>query len=85
VVEVVCRPKSEKYARAQIVQHASSNDITLRGIHTGKANDDEITLTVHLLMGGHTPARLERLVAELSLQPGVRAVQWYTGDQAQAG
>jgi putative Mg2+ transporter-C (MgtC) family protein len=85
VVQVVCRPKSEKYARAQIVQHASSNDITLRGIHTGKANDDEITLTVHLLMGGHTPARLERLVAELSLQPGVRAVQWYTGDQAQAG
>jgi putative Mg2+ transporter-C (MgtC) family protein len=85
VVEVVCRPKSEKYARAQIVQHASSNDITLRGIHTGKASDDEITLTVHLLMGGHTPARLERLVAELSLQPGVRAVQWYTGDQAQAG
>jgi putative Mg2+ transporter-C (MgtC) family protein len=85
VVQVVCRPKSEKYARAQIVQHASSNDITLRGIHTGKASDDEITLTVHLLMGGHTPARLERLVAELSLQPGVRAVQWYTGDQAQAG
>jgi putative Mg2+ transporter-C (MgtC) family protein len=34
-------------------------------------------------MDGHTPARLERLVAELSLQPGVRAVQWYAGDKAQ--
>jgi putative Mg2+ transporter-C (MgtC) family protein len=83
LVQVVCRPKSEKYARAQIVQHASSNDITLRGIHTGRASDDEITLTAHVLMDGHTPARLERLVAELSLQPGVRAVQWYAGDEAQ--
>ena len=82
-VAVVCRPKSEKYARAQIVQHAGSNDITLRGIHTGRASDDEITLTAHLLMDGHTPARLERLVAELSLQPDVRAVQWCAGDEAQ--
>jgi putative Mg2+ transporter-C (MgtC) family protein len=79
---VICRPKTEKYARAQIVQHASGNDMTLRGIHTGPVGDDEITLTAHLLMDGHTPAKLERLVSELSLQPGVRAVQWYAGDQA---
>ena len=84
LVQVICRPKSEKYVRAQIVQHASSNDITLRGIHTGKPGDDETTLTAHLLMNGHTPARLERLVAELSLQPGVRAVKWYAGDTAQS-
>ena len=83
VVQVLCRPKSAKYARAEIVQHTSSNDIMLRGIHTGLASDDEITLTAHVLMDGHTPAKLERLVAELSLQPGVRAVQWYAGDRAQ--
>ena len=82
LVQVICRPKSEKYARAQIVQHAASNDITLRGIHTGHATDDEITLGAHLLMDGQTTAKLERLVAELSLQPGVRAVQWYAGDAA---
>jgi putative Mg2+ transporter-C (MgtC) family protein len=85
VVQVVCRPKSEKYARAQIVQHAGSNDMALRGVHTAQTSQDEITLTVHLLMDGHTPARLERLVSELSLQPGIRAVHWYAGDQAQAG
>lgn len=84
LVQVICRPKTEKYARAQIVQHASSNDMTLRGVHTGPADDDEIALTAHLLMDGHTPAKLERLVAELSLQPGVRAVHWYAGDHAQA-
>jgi putative Mg2+ transporter-C (MgtC) family protein len=84
LVQVVCRPKSEKYARAQIVRHASNNDITLRGIHTGPATEDEITLTAHLLMDGHTPARLEHLVAELSLQPGIRAVHWYAGDQVQS-
>ncbi len=83
-VQVICRPKTEKYARAQIVQHANANDMTLRGIHTGPASDDEITLTAHLLMDGHTPAKLERLVAELSLQPGVRAVHWYAGDQVQS-
>lgn len=83
LVQAVCRPKAEKYARAQLVQHASSNDLTLRGIHTGHAGDDEITLTAHVLVDGHTPAKLERLVAELSLQPGVRAVQWYAADEVQ--
>lgn len=84
-VQVVCRPKSAKYVRAQIVQHTAGNDITLRGIHTGQADDNgNTTLTAHLLMDGHTPARLERLVAELSLQPGIYAVHWYAGEQAQA-
>jgi putative Mg2+ transporter-C (MgtC) family protein len=85
LVQVICRHKYGKYARAQIVQYARSDDINLRGIHTGRPNDhDEITLTAHLLMNGHTPARLERLVAELSLQEGVRAVQWYAGDNAKS-
>jgi putative Mg2+ transporter-C (MgtC) family protein len=84
VVQVVCRPKSEKYARAHIVQHTGGNDITLRGIRTAHPTDDELTLTAHLLMNGHTPAKLERLVGELSLQPGVRAVQWYAGEKAQS-
>lgn len=80
-LQVLCRPKSAKYVRAQIVQHTARNDITLRGIHTGTATDDNITLTAHLLMDGHTPAKLERLVAELSLQPGIFAVHWYAGEQ----
>lgn len=79
-VQVVCRPKSAKYARAQIVQHTSSNDIILRGIHTGQS-DDNVALTAHVLLGGHSPAKLERLVAELSLQPGIYAVHWYAGEQ----
>lgn len=81
LVQVVCKPKSAKYARAQIVQQTGSNDIVLRGIHTGRATDDNITLTAHVLAEGHSPARLERLVAELSLQPGIYAVHWRAGDQ----
>lgn len=81
-VQLICRPKSEKYARAQIVQHTSANDVILRGIHTGRAADDNVVLTAYLLMDGHAPARLERLVAELSLQPGIQAVNWYAGDQS---
>ncbi|SOJ55375.1 hypothetical protein MSIMFB_02862 [Mycobacterium simulans] len=83
-VQVICRPKSAKYARAQLVQHTTNNDITLRGVHTSPVDDDKVTLTAHLLMDGHTPAKLERMVAELSLQPGIYAVQWYAGEQAQA-
>jgi putative Mg2+ transporter-C (MgtC) family protein len=79
-VQLICRPKSEKYARAQIVQHTSTNDLILRGIHTGRAADDNVALTAYLLMDGHAPARLERLVAELSLQPGIQAVHWYAGE-----
>jgi putative Mg2+ transporter-C (MgtC) family protein len=83
LVQLICRPKSAKHVRAQIVQHTGSSGITLRGIHTGQAGDDEITLTARLLVDGHTPDKLERLVAELSLQPGVHGVQWYAGDDAQ--
>lgn len=84
LVQVVCRPKSEKYARAQIVQHTSSNDLVLRGIHTSRAADDTIMLTAYLFVDGRAPDRLERLVAELSLQPGVHAVQWHSDDQFSA-
>ena len=81
-LQVICRRKSEKYARAQIVQHTGgSSDFVLRGIHTGRAGEDSIALTAYLLSDGHAPARLEQLVAELSLQEGVQAVHWYAGDQ----
>ena len=79
LVQVVCRPKAEKYARAEIVQHTGNNDITLRGIKASQSEDDNVVLTAHLMLDGHSPARLERLVAGLSLQPGVLAVQWYAG------
>ncbi len=85
VIQVVCRAKTEKYARAQIVQFASRNGMVLRGVHTATSGDDEITLTVYVLMEAHTQARLESLVSELSLQSGVHGVQWYAGQQAQTG
>jgi putative Mg2+ transporter-C (MgtC) family protein len=80
-LQLICRSKSEKYARAQIVQRARGNDFVLRGIHTGRAGEDSVALTAYLLSDGHAPARLEQLVGELSLQPGVHAVHWYAGDQ----
>jgi putative Mg2+ transporter-C (MgtC) family protein len=80
-LQVICRPKSEKYARAQIVQRTSGGDFVLRGIHTGHAGDDSVALTAYLLSDGHAPSRLETLVAELSLQAGIQAVHWYAGDQ----
>jgi putative Mg2+ transporter-C (MgtC) family protein len=80
-LQVICRPKQENYVRAQIVQHTGGGDFVLRGIHTGRAGDDCVTLTAFLLSDRHAPARLEQLVADLSLQPGVQAVHWYAGHQ----
>lgn len=81
-LQLICRPKSERYARAQIVQRTGGgSDLVLRGIHTGRTGDDSVALTAYLLSDGHAPARLERLVAELSLQEGVQAVHWYAGDE----
>jgi putative Mg2+ transporter-C (MgtC) family protein len=80
-VQVICRPKSEKYLRAQIVQHTAGNDLVLRGIHTGPAAGDNIALTASMMSDNRAPARLERLVGELSLQPGVYAVHWHAEDQ----
>ena len=70
-LQLICRPKSEKYARAQIVQHTGGgSDFVLRGIHTGRAGEDSVALTAYLLSDGHAPARLEQLVAELSSAGG---------------
>jgi putative Mg2+ transporter-C (MgtC) family protein len=81
-LQLVCRPKSEKYARAQIVQRTGfgGDRLVLRGIHTGRIADDSVELTAYLLSDGHAPGRLEQLVAELSIQEGVQAVHWYAGD-----
>lgn len=81
-VQVICRPKSEKYLRAQIVQHTAGNDLILRGIHTGRAGEDTIALTASMLSDSRAPDRLERLVGELSLQPGVYAVHWHAEEQS---
>jgi putative Mg2+ transporter-C (MgtC) family protein len=82
-LQLICRRKSEKYARAQIVQRTGGGGdrLVLRGIHTGRAGEDSVALTAYLLSDGHAPARLEQLVAELSLQEGVQAVHWYAGEQ----
>lgn len=79
-LQVICRPKSEKDVRTQIVQSAGPTDITLRGFHSGRSDGEDIALTAYLLLDGHAADRLEHLVAELSLQPGVYAVHWYSDD-----
>jgi putative Mg2+ transporter-C (MgtC) family protein len=80
-LQVICRPKSQKLVRAQIVQHTGGGDFVLRGIHTGRTGEDSITLTAYLLSDRHAPVLLEQLVADLSLHEGVQAVHWYAGDQ----
>lgn len=81
-VQAVCEPDREQLVRAQIVQHTAGNDVVLHGIRTGRDDDGDAVLTAQLLVAGRAPDRLERLVGELLLQPGVNAVHWYADDQA---
>ncbi len=74
----------EKYAFVHIVQHISSNDITLRAIFSEKADVDNIGLAAQLFVDDDTLAKLERLVAALSRHPSIYAVHRYVGNQAQA-
>lgn len=80
-LQLICAPEVEQIARAQIVRHTSGGDPVLHGIRTGRDDDDNAVLTAYLLVNGRAPDRLERLVAELSLQPGVEGVHWNADEQ----
>lgn len=83
-VQAVCRPESEQVVRAHLLRHTAGDDVVLHGIRSGLDDDGDAVLTAQLLVAGRAPDRLERLVAELSQQPGVNAVHWYADDQAGA-
>jgi len=80
-LHITCRPKSEAHIRALIVSNTAGSDIILRGIATTRAGQDsETRLTARLLLNGNAAARLEQLVARLSLEPGIHAVHWHAAD-----
>ncbi|HTM86421.1 MAG TPA: MgtC/SapB family protein [Mycobacterium sp.] len=84
-LQLICSPDVERLARARIVQYTGGADAVLRGVRTGRDDDDNAVLTAYLLINGSAPDRLERLVAELSLQPGVDAVHWNADDPTTIG
>ena len=77
-----CRPKSEQHVRALIVQHTSGHDLILRGIRATRPEEGgHVQLSAQLLVDDNAPARLEQLVARLSLEPGIHSVHWHTADE----
>lgn len=66
------------------MQPTSSNDITLRGIQTWKANGDNISLTVHLLVDGVVRRQnWSDWLRNFRCTPAIYAVHRYVGNQAQ--
>ena len=49
-------------------------------MHTEHTDDANVALTGYLLAQNSEPVRLERLVSELSLLPGIQAVHWFAGE-----
>jgi putative Mg2+ transporter-C (MgtC) family protein len=74
-LDLICSPDIEQQMRANIVAYTGGHDLSLRGIRA-ESLGGEIALTASLLIDGNAPARLEHLVAQLTQQPGVRAVRW---------
>ncbi|MFL6056616.1 MAG: MgtC/SapB family protein [Actinoallomurus sp.] len=83
-LHVICEPESEAHIRALLVQYTSGGDIILGGLHADRADTTAgaVHLSALLLFDGDAPALLEQLVARLSLEPGLQAVEWRdAGDQ----
>ncbi|MGV0633403.1 MgtC/SapB family protein [Mycolicibacillus trivialis] len=84
-VQLVCLPEREQVLRAQLVRRLGGDDLLLHGLRTGRDDDGDTVLTAQVLVDGEAAGRLERVVADLSLQSGVDAVHWYADEGAGAG
>jgi putative Mg2+ transporter-C (MgtC) family protein len=81
-LHITAKPKAEPRLRALIVQDTTGSEVTLSGIDTTRTDDGtQVRLAAHLLIGGDATARLEALVARLSLEPGLYAVHWHRSDE----
>lgn len=81
LLHVDCRSKNEPHIRALLVQNTGGGEVILRGLNADRAQTEgDSRLTAHLLLDGDAPARLEQLVARLSLEPGIHSVHWHTDD-----
>jgi putative Mg2+ transporter-C (MgtC) family protein len=68
--------------RALIVQHTAGLEVILRGIRDARADDsDDVRISARVLVDGDAQARLERLVARLGLEPGIRDVHWHAAEE----
>jgi putative Mg2+ transporter-C (MgtC) family protein len=79
-LHLTCKAKTEAHIRALLVQQTTGGDIILRGLHTSRvgAGADGVELSAQLLLDGDAPPLLEQLIARLSLEPGIHAVDWHT-------
>lgn len=81
-LHITCKPKSEPRIRAVLVQDTSNSEVILRGMDATRSEEGSQTrLTADLLVGGDAAARLEQLVARLSLEPGIYSVHWHSADE----
>ncbi len=85
LLRLICRSRDEQHVRALLVQYTSGGEVILCGINTTRADPGGDTrLTAHLLLDGNAATHLEHLIARLSLEPGIHAVDWYTADDQAA-
>lgn len=77
VMHLTCDRENELFVRALIVQNTGNESILLRGVDTVRhLNEGPTSMTIHLLVLPDPSVRLGKLVARLTLQPGIEDVFW---------
>ncbi|MER6950376.1 MgtC/SapB family protein [Nonomuraea sp. NPDC000554] len=80
LLHLTCQPRDEQHVRALLVQYTAGREVILRGINTTRDQGGDTRLTAYLLLDGDAATHLEHLIARLSLEPGIHAVDWHTAD-----
>ena len=77
-VNFVCQRKQEIHVRALLLQSLTSNNITLRSLHSEDYNGstDKVNIEVEMLTQVRDDQFLEQIASRLSLQKGVISVSW---------
>jgi putative Mg2+ transporter-C (MgtC) family protein len=72
-----CATAIEDHIRALLVQQTSGGEVMLRGLKARRDEESRTTsMRARLLLDGDAPARMEKLVARMLIEPGVTSIDW---------
>jgi putative Mg2+ transporter-C (MgtC) family protein len=83
VCTVICRSDDEAYVRASLLRALSNPAISLQALDSNDLEDtDKVRVRARLAISPRNDALLERVVSQLSLEPGVSAARWRTVEES---
>jgi len=76
-IRAVCQSREELHIRAHLIGAVEKMKAVLQSVSSADMETpDKVQVTAEVLMVGRQDAELERVVSQLSLEPGITAVSW---------